>query len=104
MTFILSREADIDLAEIEDYTALTWGDEQAERYINEIFGALTRLAGKPALGRSRWDIPPPYLMYAAGSHLIVYRCNLDRVEVLNILHPSMNVEKRVRDALKRMQP
>jgi toxin ParE1/3/4 len=54
------------------------------------------------LGRSHVDVPQPYLVYAVGRHLTIYRFNqpLNRVEVLNVLHPSMDIEKRLHEDLK----
>lgn len=101
--YVLSREAGIDLAEIEDYTATYWGDDQAERYLRRIFDAFARLAAHPELGHSRTDIPQSYRVHAVGSHLIIYRQNqmAKRVEILNILHPAMDIAKRIRDAHSR---
>lgn len=100
--YILSREAGLDLGEIEDYTARTWGDDQAEKYLREIFQAFEGLANNPDMGRSRADVPPPFLVYAVGSHLIVYRCQqVERIEVLNVLHPAMNIAARMKEALAR---
>ena len=103
MTYRLSREAGFDLDQIYDYTADTWGEAQAERYVRDIFAALERLDGDPGLGRRREDIPRPYLAYGVGGHLIIYRRNdaEGRVEVLNILHPAMNIGERLMQALKR---
>lgn len=99
--YVLSREAGRDLEEIEDYSARRWGDAQAETYLRELFEAFERLSRNPDLGRARPDVPPPYLVYGAGSHLIVYRHSQQakRVEVLNVLHPAMHMQRRLREAL-----
>jgi toxin ParE1/3/4 len=101
--YVLSHEASLDLAEIEDYAARRWGDDQAEKYLRDIFDAFEGLAKNPDLGRSRADVPSPYLVYSVGSHLIVYRYRqpADRVEVLNVLHPAMDIGARLRKALAR---
>ena len=96
----LSRQAELDVEDIEDYSARRWGDEKAAQYVRDIFGAFGKLAARPELGRPRTDIPPPYLVHAVGSHLIVYRINDGRVEVLNVLHPAMDIGKRIEAALK----
>ena len=95
----LTRAAADDLAEIEDYTARQWGDEQAGRYVNALFDAFAALAANPDMGRRRADVPPPYRILSVGSHLIIYRTVESRVEVLNILHPAMNLAARLRAAL-----
>lgn len=63
------HEAGRDLAEIEDYSARKWGDRQAEKYVRDLFDAFERLAENPSLGRSRSDVPLPYLVYPASGHL-----------------------------------
>lgn len=99
--YVLSQEAGVDLEEIEDYTARHWGDVQAEHYLRELFTAFDHIATNPESGRRRADIPEPYLVYAVGSHLIIYRDNqaAGRVEILNILHPAMDIAGRLRRAL-----
>jgi toxin ParE1/3/4 len=99
--YILSREAGLDLAAIEDYTARTWNDAQAERYIHALFAAFAKLAKNPKLGHKRQDVPAPYLCYASGKHLIIYRARA-QVEILTILHPAMDIEKRLQAALLRL--
>lgn len=99
--YALTRAAAHDLAEIEDYTARQWGDEQADRYVNALFDAFAALAANPDMGRRRADVPPPYRVLSVGSHLIIYRTVDGRVEVLNILHPAMDLAARLRAALAR---
>ncbi|MDE1147928.1 MAG: type II toxin-antitoxin system RelE/ParE family toxin [Azospirillaceae bacterium] len=102
-SYILSREAGLDLAEIEDYTACCWGNAQAEDYLRALFLAFERLAKSPDLGRRRSDIPGPYLVYGVGRHLIVYRYqeHAHRLEILNVLHPAMDISARMKKALSR---
>lgn len=101
MGFILSREAARDLEEIEDYTARKWGDKQAEKYLKEILQAFKKLSANPSPGRARADIPPAFLIYEVGSHVIIYRYN-HQLEILNILHPAMDIAVRMSDALTRL--
>jgi toxin ParE1/3/4 len=103
--YVLSREAGRDLEEIEEYTAMQWGDKQAEKYLGDIFFAFDRLAENPNLGHSRQDVPHPYLAHAVGSHMIIYRYNNSarRIEVLNVVHPAMNISARMKEALTRMK-
>lgn len=98
--YALSKLAAESLDAIEQYTSERWGDEQAERYIEALFVAFERLADNPMLGRRRSDIPPTLQIYGVGAHLIAYRSNeLESVEIVAILHPSMDVAKRIKAAL-----
>lgn len=104
MKLLLSREAARDIEEIGDFTAERWGKRQAVIYIRNLHDAFERLANNPALGHRRFDLPAAFLVYQVASHLVIYRVDdgKDRVEVLNILHPSMDVAKRVATALRRL--
>ncbi len=103
MKLLLSPEAVRDIAEIFDFSADRWGEAQAERYVRDLHAACDRLTSEPALGHRRGDIPAPWLVHPVASHLIVYRINTtdDRIEVLNILHPAMDVGRRLTQALER---
>ncbi|MFY8107125.1 MAG: type II toxin-antitoxin system RelE/ParE family toxin, partial [Elstera sp.] len=52
---LFSQHIDRVLEEIEEYSALSWGDARAERYIRAIFHAFDLLAENPELGRYRAD-------------------------------------------------
>ena len=101
--YVISAESRRDLAAIDDYTASRWGNEQARAYIAGIWQSFDKLAAKPELGRRRPDVPPPYLVFPVGSHIIIYRLNAeaDRIEVLNVLHPAMDIGPRITEALQR---
>lgn len=102
MKLVLSPEARRDIVEIEDFTEERWGTERAETYVRELYAACIRLTEDPDLGRRRSDVPPPYRVYATGRHLIVYRvgANQTDIEVLNVLHPAMNIASRLCDSLR----
>ena len=102
MKLLLSPEARRDIVEFEDFTEERWGAACAESYVRELYAACITLTEDPDLGRRRADVPPPYRVYATGRHLIVYRiaANQTDIEVLNVLHPAMNIAGCLRDALK----
>jgi toxin ParE1/3/4 len=100
---IVSPEARNTLKNIEYYSTQNWGEARAIAYLRQMFHAFDLLAENPELGRYRADLPPPYLAYSVGSHLIVYRYDQpsDQVQVLTLLHPAMDVSAQVRDLLTR---
>ncbi len=103
-TIYLSPQAWRDLEAIEDYTLETWGARQAEIYLQLIDDAFTRIAENPKLGHHHPDVPAPYRAYKVGKHVAVYRYDAEKVELLNILHPAMDVKKRLRLAKKVSKP
>ncbi len=90
--FVLRPRAQRDIEEIWDYSARTWGIDQAELYLRQIQDTLRLLAGQPDLGRSCDDIRPGYKRHATGAHIVFYRTLDDGVDVVRILHQRMNVE------------
>ena len=50
--FVLSPRAQADLDDIWIYTAATWDDHQAERYIRDIWHAIRMLAADPRKARA----------------------------------------------------
>ncbi|KPF72463.1 hypothetical protein IP88_09900 [alpha proteobacterium AAP81b] len=99
MKLVLSPEAARDLGDIHDFTADRWGDKQAQSYLRRLHAACVDLAANPDKGRRRSDVPPPYRVLTVDSHLVIYRTVDDRVEMLNVLHPAMDLAARLRAAL-----
>lgn len=58
--FRLLRRARADLLDIAAFTAERWGQEQAERYVTQLYEAFHRIVDFPALRR-------PYLTKASAS-------------------------------------
>ncbi|HLA03238.1 MAG TPA: type II toxin-antitoxin system RelE/ParE family toxin [Aestuariivirga sp.] len=88
----LGPKARTDLAAIWDYTALHWDDEQADAYVVSLGETMKLLANQPSLGRKIGDIREGYFKFPAASHIFIYRTRPNIVEVIRILHKSMDVE------------
>jgi toxin ParE1/3/4 len=86
----LTPRAEIDLEDIWLYTFQTWSLEQADRYQNDIMAAIAALAKGTKTGR-QVDIRAGYLKYLAGSHYVFYRQSDLNLDVIRILHQSMDV-------------
>jgi toxin ParE1/3/4 len=91
----LSRRARSDLAEIWRYSNLHWGQEQADRYVYEIYRACGRLAANPSLGRKIPKVQKEIRKYHSGSHVIVHRKRGKQIYVVRILHESMAHERHL---------
>ncbi|MEI6798714.1 MAG: type II toxin-antitoxin system RelE/ParE family toxin [Pseudomonadota bacterium] len=72
------------------YSAEIWGPNQADRYTDEIRDACHALAAGRKTGRLV-DIRPVYLKYTTGSHIIYVKDQMDRREVIRILHSRQDV-------------
>lgn len=96
--YVLSPAAQADLSEIWDYSARTWGEEQADRYVLAIRDACAGLAAGSRHGRAVDDIRPGYRKLAVQSHLLFYRiADAGPIDVVRILHQRMDVAAHLRD-------
>jgi toxin ParE1/3/4 len=89
---ILSPRAKADLDEIWDFTVRRWGEQQAEDYIRLLVGAIGTVAENPRRGRRCDEVRKGYLRYLAGSHIIFFRRIKSGIEVVRVLHGSMDFE------------
>jgi toxin ParE1/3/4 len=90
----LSDLAIADLVGIEDYTARTWGEAQADKYLDQLEQRFYWLAEHVQSGKSRADIESRLCSFPEGKHIIFYRLDGIMLEVARILHRSMDVEQQ----------
>jgi toxin ParE1/3/4 len=88
-TVRFSGHAKADLLKIGAYTLQTWGEAQAERYLDGLEQCAKLLAGNPSLGRSCEWIRPGLYRFEKERHVIFYRLEVDGIMVSRILHQSM---------------
>lgn len=94
--YILTREADADLESIWDYSETNWGRKQARKYLTQLEKRFIFLAKRPDMGRSRYDIPGSPLSFHEGRHVIFYRKAKEGVEIIRVLHDSMDFARHFR--------
>jgi toxin ParE1/3/4 len=94
-SFALSPRAANDLEEIWDYTAMRWSLDQAEVYIRQIKSAIEVISDQPRRGRSCDHIKPGYRRYFVGSHVLFYREGRGGVEIVRVLHQSMDFDRHL---------
>ena len=56
---------------------------------------LRGLADNPLLGKARDEVKESYRSFHEGSHVIFYRMAGDDIEIIGILHQSMDVEQHL---------
>lgn len=94
--FTLSNRALADLKDIGRFTLKEWGRDQRNIYLSMLDGVFHQLAIDPMKGRDCGDIRKDYRKQIAGSHVIFYRVLPDKtVEIVRILHGSMDIEVRL---------
>jgi len=89
-TYELSRKADQDLAEIYHYSYETFGEDQADKYFQDLDNCLENLANHPLQGRSADDIEEGIYRYQYTSHVIFYVTSPSGIFVARILYKSMD--------------
>jgi toxin ParE1/3/4 len=93
--FVLAVKAKADLKEIGRYTQTQWGREQRFKYIGQLYACFEELAEKPTKGKDYSYVREGYFGQAVGSHLVFYRQTRTRIEIIRILHQSMDIEGRL---------
>jgi toxin ParE1/3/4 len=98
MKFEISEKAFEDIEDIWLYTVETWSKEQADRYYNLIFDEIEYIVANPLSGRDFNHIRKNYRCSKVKSHLIFYRYlkSKNTVEIIRILHQSMDIEERLK--------
>lgn len=92
VTFSPAAAADLD--NIWDYTVEEWGADQADRYTDDIQDTCNNLARGEKRGRSV-DVRAGYLKHAVGKHFVFFRTTKAGIEVIRILHQSMDVGRHL---------
>ena len=95
----LAQSAVHDLEKIADYSLSNWGQKQSDDYLDEFEKAFHLLLDNPGLGKSRADIKPGYRSLPIEKHIIFYRIAEQSLEILRILHSSMDMPQHLTGAL-----
>jgi toxin ParE1/3/4 len=93
--YVLSPRARVDIEEIYDYSAATWGIEQAEDYIRLLQSAIETVAEEPRRGRPCDELRKGYRKYAVGSHMLFYRAVDAGIDIVRVLHGRMDYERHL---------
>ncbi|MGB3246792.1 MAG: type II toxin-antitoxin system RelE/ParE family toxin [Sulfitobacter sp.] len=89
-----SPAAAADLDNIWDHTVEEWGADQAARYTDDIQNTCSSLARGEKNGRDV-DVRSGYLKHAVGKHFVFFRTTETGIEVIRILHQSMDVGRHL---------
>lgn len=95
---IYAAEADDDVAAIAEFTVETWGQRQADRYLDMLEARLALVADQPRLGPGRPDLGDDIRAFPAQSHVIYYRPTENGIYVLRVLHYAMDPARQVKES------
>jgi toxin ParE1/3/4 len=93
--FRLTRKAREDLKAIGRYTRRVWGIRQTSVYLLAMDRRFARLAENPELGQACDDIRTGYRRLFEGRHVIYYRQRPDHIEIVRVLHASMDPDRHL---------
>jgi toxin ParE1/3/4 len=82
-----------DLKDISRYTDKNWGRQQRFKYIKQLKDRFSYLAEKPQMGKKRDEIIGSPCSYHEGRHVIFYRSTAEGIEILRVLHDSMDFQR-----------
>ena len=93
--FRLSTKAIDDLRSIGRYTQDNWGREQRNKYLSMLDACFHTIVHQPETGIACNYIRPGYRKYHVGRHLIFYRQTATCIEIIRILHDSMDIKSNL---------
>ena len=91
----LSPRAIEDLEEIYEYTLLTWGFTQADRYQDLLFHSMNSILEKPQIGSKYPYKKGDYRKLNSNKHIIFYKIEKMKCIVMRILHEKMDFESHL---------
>jgi toxin ParE1/3/4 len=84
-----------DLKDIWAYTAQQWGAVQADQYLHDIDREIQGLLKFPEMGVPCDSVRTNYRALHVKSHLVFYLHKGQRLEIVRVLHESMNVKSHL---------
>ena len=95
---VLRQEAINDLTDIWYYTVQEWSENQADRYLETIKITCKEIGENPTIGKYYTEINKQLLGLKTGKHIVFYYLiSEDEIEVIRILHESMDLKNRLND-------
>ena len=82
--------ARLDLKDISHYTDKKWGRRQRLKYLKQLKDRFLFLANNPQIGKKRDEIIGSPYSFHEGRHVIFYRTSAEGIEILRVLHDSMD--------------
>lgn len=88
-----ARRANADLEDITDYTARTWGAQQAKKYIREIRSQIEGIASGDLISHPLQFTRDGMFKCRVNRHLIIFEQTDDMIFIVRILHEAMDIPR-----------
>ena len=99
MELTLTDAALSDLQSIRAYTLETWGEEQEEKYLDEMWNRFEEILAHPQRWRSRNDLFPGCQLAPQGKHIILFSIEGDTLQLVRVFHSAMDFPRQVAEDL-----
>lgn len=96
-TFLLTRNAALDLRRIHTRSRREWGDNVADQYLADLYAVMRFVAANPDKGRLRQFRSAPFLMVPARKHFVIYDLVPQGIAVLTVQHQVRDIESLIAD-------
>jgi toxin ParE1/3/4 len=96
-TFLLTRNAALDLRRIHMRSRGEWGEAVAAQYLDDLYAAMGVAAASPEKGRMRQYRSTPFLMVPARQHYVIYDLVPKGIAVLTVQHQVRDIESLIAD-------
>ncbi len=94
-TFLLTRNAALDLRLIHTRSRREWGDDVADKYLADLYTVMGVVAANPEKGRLRQYRSTPFLMVPARQHFLIYDRVPQGIAVLTVQHQVRDIESLI---------
>ena len=91
--YILSRNTQDDINELNDFGVEKFGEDQALEYLIGLRSYFELLMKNPHIGKKRIEIKKGLFSLPYGSHIIFYRIFNKHLRIVRVLHGSRYVVK-----------
>lgn len=95
MTLDFTKAAVSDLQSIRSYTLETWGVEQEQRYLDELWQKFEEILADPKRWRRRHDLFSDCQIAAQDKHVILFRIENSVLQIVRILHSAMDFPRHL---------
>ncbi|MBT6149927.1 MAG: type II toxin-antitoxin system RelE/ParE family toxin [Gemmatimonadetes bacterium] len=95
MTYVLSSVARDDLLSIWAFSADRWDEGQADIYIDALIVRFAWLTRNTGLWHERSELGDGIHSYPEESHVIIFREADGKLQIIRVLHASMDLDQHV---------
>src|SRR5262249_18493820 len=95
LPYVISKKAVSDLEEIWLYTVEKWSVSQADRYYSLLIEEIDYICKNVNYGKNMDHIRKGYRAAKVKSHLIFYKTDSGKIEVVRILHERMDIDNQL---------